>query len=98
MKLFRPEKAQGDLNNEFKGGNEDVARLSPVLSALKKKRGGGGGRGKGAQTEYRKFYLNIRKQFFFIVWVFECWNGLPRELADAQNPTVVLSDLMKLTA
>lgn len=38
MKLFRPEKAQGDLNNEFKGGNEDVARLSPVLSALKKKK------------------------------------------------------------
>lgn len=48
MKLFRPEKAQGDLNNEFKGGNEDVARLSPVLSALKKKKGGGeGGGGRG---------------------------------------------------
>lgn len=47
MKLFRPEKAQGDLNNEFKGGNEDVARLSPVLSALKKKGGGEGGGGRG---------------------------------------------------
>lgn len=66
MKLFRPEKAQGDLNNEFKGGNEDVARLSPVLSALKKKKGGGG----RAQTEYRKFYLNIRKHFFCV------WGGV----------------------
>lgn len=41
MKLFRLEKAQGDLINAFKyprGRNEDVARLSSVLSS-KKKRG-----------------------------------------------------------
>lgn len=80
MKLFRPEKAQGDLNNEFKGGNEDVARLSPVLSALKKKRGGGGGRGKGAQTEYRKFYLNTRKQFFLLCGCLNAGMGYPESL------------------
>lgn len=41
MKLFRLERAQADIINAFKyprGRNEDVARLSPVLSG-KKKRG-----------------------------------------------------------
>lgn len=59
MKLFRPEKAQGDLNNEFKGGNEDVARLSPVLSALKKKGGGEGGVERHFLVYHNVLYLTV---------------------------------------
>jgi len=52
-------------------------------------------KGQWAQTEHRKFRLNMRKNFFPLR-VTEHWNRLPREVVESPSPEIFKTCLDKV--
>ncbi|GAB0179434.1 hypothetical protein GRJ2_000408700 [Grus japonensis] len=97
--LFSLEKSRlrGDLINAYKylkcGCLEEGARLFSVVPSDRI-------RVNGHELEYRKFHLNMRKNFF-TVRVTEHWNSLPREVVESPSleifkthPDAILCNLL----
>jgi len=66
------------LVNIFRAGVcKDGPKLFPVVPSDRT-------RGNGHKLKYRKFRLNMRKNFFFLRMT-EHWNRLPREVVDSSS-------------
>jgi len=52
-------------------------------------------RGNGHKQKYRKFHLNVRKNFFTLS-VTEHWNRLPREVVDSPSLEIFRTRLDKV--
>jgi len=76
---------RGDLTNAYKylkGRSQvDDAGLFSVMCSNRT-------RGSGHKLEHRKFYLNLRKNFFTLR-VTEHWNKLPREAMKSPPPEIL---------